>query len=113
MFVHFFWKEKEDRPSSALFYDSKGVSIDRRNHRTEDDLIKDEERLHDLYSKEKLKAIISVEKEFCDSLDVKVKSTPDENNPYHCILYRNEGKNELTNSQRRKLSKNCEIIKRY
>ena len=45
MFVHFFWKEKEDRPSSALFYDSKGVSIDRRNHRTEDDLIKDEERI--------------------------------------------------------------------
>ena len=41
---------KEGRPSSALFKDSKGVSVDRDAGRNLNDIIVDEERLHALYN---------------------------------------------------------------
>lgn len=37
---------KDGRPSSALFKDSKGVSVDRDGGRGLDEIIMDEERLH-------------------------------------------------------------------
>ena len=61
--------------SSALFKDSKGVSVNKDHRRTEEEIIEDEIRLHNFYNPEntsdfysnekKLKAIVSIDKEIC------------------------------------------------
>ena len=68
---------KDGRPSSALFKDSHGVSVDKDMGRNEKDIISDEERLHRFYNQglteeeirqngEELRAIISLSDESCD-----------------------------------------------
>ena len=68
---------KEGRPSSALFKDSFGVSVDRDMGRALKDIIEDEERFHNYYNRnlteeeikqngEGLRAIISLTDENCD-----------------------------------------------
>lgn len=43
---------KDGRPSSALFKDSHGVSVDKDMGRNEKDIISDEERLHRFYNQD-------------------------------------------------------------
>lgn len=107
-----YWKKDTNRPTSALFKDSKGVSVDRCNFRCKEDIIKDEERLHDLYGGgSELKCIVSVKKENCD--EVLVKYEPEENNDYHSVIYSNEDNIVLTRGQAKKLANLCNIEKSY
>ncbi|MPM49903.1 hypothetical protein SDC9_96637 [bioreactor metagenome] len=108
-----FWKEECDRPSSALFKDSNGVSVDRSNNRSLEDIIKDEERLHRVFGSEDLKAVISVSKKTCEDKDIYVKCDPIDNNEHHCIIQRTESEVPLTSGQAKYLSKQCVIRKRY
>lgn len=108
-----FWKEDVNRPSSALFKDSNGVSVDRSNGRVLSDVITDEERLHQKFGKEKLKAIISVSKKICDAKELYIKFDPISDNKYHCIVQKSESSTSLTSSQAKFLSKNCVINKYY
>lgn len=116
---------KDGRLSSALFKDSKGVSVDRDAGRELGDIIIDEERLHSLYNagltddeiKEKgegLKAIIELTSEQCDS--VKACVIPDPiygENEYHALLQKSETEVQLSKSQAKSLAKLATIIKSY
>lgn len=116
---------KDGRPSSALFKDSKGVSVDRDVGRTIDDIIADEERLHSLYNAkltdeeikekgEELKAIISLTYEQCDSVGVCVIPDPiPEENEYHTLLQKSETEIQLSKSQARLLARAAVVIKSY
>ena len=116
---------KNGRPSSALFKDSLGVSVDKDMGRSLDDIIEDEERLHNFYNKdltdeeikekgEELRAIISLTDEACDEAEVCVFSDPIEGeNLYHAILQRSETEILLTKGQARALARASKIVKQY
>lgn len=116
---------KDGRPSSALFKDSKGVSVDRDAGREINDIISDEERLHSLYTNglsdeeirergEKLKAIIELTDSQCDSVDACVLPDPiNGENEYHALLQKSETEIQLSKSQAKILAKSATIIKNY
>lgn len=110
---------KEGRPSSALFKDSKGVSVDRDGGREIGDIIIDEERLHSLHTNElsdeeirergeELKAIIQLTSSQCDSVAVCVIPDPiSGENEYHALLQKSETEIQLSKSQARACLKNA------
>lgn len=112
---------KDGRPSSALFKDSKGVSVDKDAGRTKEEIIKEEEKLHKFYNskngiiedEKQLKAIISVEKEVCDNLEVQIIDSPLVENKYHALLQKSETIVELTKGQAKALAKSAEVLKEY
>lgn len=116
---------KDGRPSSALFKDSKGVSVDRDAGRRLEDIIVDEERLHALYNAgmsdeeikekgEKLKAIVSLTDEQCDAVKVCVIPDPIEGeNENHALIQKSETEIQLSKSQARNLAKMATIVKSY
>lgn len=116
---------KNDRPSSALFKDSKGVSVDRDAGRDVEDIISDEERLHTLYISglsdeeikecgEELKAIIQLTDLQCDSVGACVIPDPIHGeNEYHALLQKSETEIQLSKSQAKTLAKLATVIKSY
>ncbi len=116
---------KDGRPSSALFKDSKGVSVDRDAGRKIDEIIADEERLHSLYTKglsdeeireqgEELKAIIQLTDMQCDSVAACVIPDPIYGeNEYHSLLQKSESEIPLSKSQAKSLAKLATIVKSY
>lgn len=116
---------KDGRPSSALFKDSKGVSVDIDAGRDLNDIISDEERLHALYTNglsdlemrergEELKAIVQLTDSQCDSVEACVISDPiDGENEYHALLQKSETEIQLSKSQAKKLAKLATVVKDY
>lgn len=105
-------KPGTNRPSSALFKDSNGVSVNRCNHRCKDDILRDEERLHEFYAKgTPLISIVSVQMQFCNGL--LVEYNPLNENEHHSIIRRDRDTIKLTDSQARNLAKNCVVEKSY
>lgn len=116
---------KDDRPSSALFKDSKGVSVNKDAGRKVDDIISDEERLHALYINglsdeeikeqgEELKAIIQLTNVQCDSVGACVIDDPIHGeNEYHALLQKSETEIQLSKGQAKSLAKMATIVKSY
>ena len=116
---------KDGRPSSALFKDSKGVSVDRDAGRNINDIISDEERLHSLYTNglsneemiergEELKAVIQLTDSQCDSVKVCVIPDPiDGENEYLALLQKSETEIQLSKSQAKTLAKLAIGVKNY
>lgn len=116
---------KDGRPSSALFKDSKGVSVDRDAGRKIEDIIIDEERLHALYTSklsdveikergEELKAIIQLTDVQCESVEACVIPDPIHGeNEYHALLQKSETEIQLSKSQAKRLAKLATIVKNY
>lgn len=116
---------KEDGSiSSAIYKDSKGVSMDEGAERFVDDIIADEQRLHELYNVNRsdeerngayrLVAIAGLDKENCKEKNVYIESAPIENeNPYHVLLKKNKDEIVLTSSQCKYLSKRTRVVKSY
>ena len=97
-----YWKENENRVSSAAFKDSKGVSVDRDGERPESKII--EELNHRFI--EKIGGIVKIQAGFCRNSGAIPLSKPEVDNVYHCIIIGKESV-ELTNSIARQLSKNA------
>ena len=109
--------------SSALFKDSQGVSVDKDHMRSLDEVIADEERLHQFYYSDedqknnpglKLVSLVSIDKEVCDRNLVAVIDDPiPEENVHHCLLFKNQEREKLSQSQAKALSVAACIIKKY
>lgn len=116
---------KDGSISSALFSDRNGASVDIDAGRSLEDIIKDEERLHQIYhpgmsrdemikTKQALKAIIAVEREECESKSIAIQPDPiKEENEYHAILKRDNGTLQLTHGQCKHLANKCRCVKKY
>ena len=101
------WKNSEDRPTSALFKDSKGVSVDRLKERNNEEAIGDiRTKFSDTY------AIITVSTENCTKAGAVVFDKPIENNIFHAEIHKSLSEVELTSSQARQLAKVAEIVYR-
>lgn len=98
------WKAKENRPSSAAFKDSLGVSVDRDANRNESEII------GIIQSRFDLKAIVKVNAGFCRLIQTNLLPKPLHDNPEHAEIHRSENLVELTDSQAKNLAKTCEII---
>jgi hypothetical protein len=115
---------KDGRPTSALFKDSKGVSVDVKNGRILTEVFLDEERLHEesLQGNERaiespelfrLKAIVSLDMKLCKEKEVCVIPDEQPGNPYHALIQRSEDVIELTKPQARALARGAKIEKLY
>lgn len=99
-----FWKSVENRPSSALFKDSFGVSVDRDGNRNEKDILTQfKTRFSNLRGVAKLKA------QDCLDLKCRLVPKPKRNNIYHSLML-GETDVELKNKQARKLAKTCQFL---
>jgi len=97
------WKNDQNRPSSAVFKDSNGVSVDRDGQRAEAEII------NVIKSKFELKAIVKLQTSFCRKIGTKVLAKPLDENMYHAEIH-DLGKVALTASKAKKLARACEIV---
>lgn len=99
-----FWNEKTGKATSALFKDSKGVSVDIRNNRTEEQVkIFLQSQFPDLKGEARLIA------KQCRDKNCRVEFDPIENNENHALIL-GEVNIKLTSSQAKYLSKNCTVV---
>lgn len=110
-----FWKKATNRPSSALFKDSKGVSVNKVSGRFLVDVISFEEGMHERYASAilGLRAIVSVSDENCNEKEILIKEDPLEDNRYHALVIKSESSLQLTDGQAKHLAKVCNIEKLY
>ena len=105
------WKEDVGRPSSAIFKDSKGVSVDRDGNRTEEQIT------NNLYKKlsqdKEIRAIIKIKAEECFELDANVISAPLDDDEYHALILNTPENPPLKSSIAKKLSKKSKVVKIY
>lgn len=94
----------EDKPSTAAFKDSQGLSVDRQWER----------QIHEckdfILAKDKFansKAIVHISTETCKVHGANPNYKPEPDNNYHSILIRPDGTIRLSDSTRRKLKENC------
>jgi hypothetical protein len=97
------WKNELNKPSSAAFKDSKGVSVDRDGQRDETEIIK---ILKDRFD---LKAIVKLETAFCRNIGARVLAKPTKENIFHAEIHDAE-KISLSASKAKKLARECEIV---
>jgi hypothetical protein len=90
------WKNEQNRPSSAAFKDSKGVSVDRDGEREESEIIRV------MKSRFELKAVVKLETSYCKSIETKVLARPLEDNIFHAEIHDLE-KINLSSSKAKKL----------
>lgn len=99
-----FWDFEKNQPSSAVFKDSHGTSVDRQADRSDDDIIKS------FTSNFSLRAIIKIQTKTCRSLETYPIYKPENNNIYHCEIHDSESKVQISSSKAKKLRDNSEII---
>lgn len=98
-----FWKSETNLPSSAAFKDTYGVSVDRQSGRSI------EESTSFLTDRFDLKAVVHFTHLESIGYGAVAHEDAKEDNPYHCLLKREDGTLVLTDSVARKLSKNCKV----
>ena len=93
------WKPDAQRPSSAVFKDSKGVSVDRDCNRTlEESVDAMRTRFPDL------RAIVSVTVNDCHDVEAQVYAKPVKENRCHAEIRRNETDARLSSGMARRLA---------
>ena len=100
-----FWNEKTNTITSALFKDSKGVSVDANANRDDDEI-----KNCFLAEFSDLKGEARVTVDTCKEKDCYVKADPLPNNNHHALIQRSENEIPLTKSQARYLAKKATTV---
>lgn len=101
-----FWKKKNGRPSSAVFKDSNGVSVDRDGAREEAVIV---ERFKSRFEGN-VKAVVSVNAGYCREISTHLLPSPTSDNPYHAEIHDSTTEKRLRSGKAKKLSKICNIV---
>lgn len=99
-----FWNTKSDCITSALFKDSKGVSVDRNAGRSDDEI-----KSAFLASFSDLKGEARLRASLCFDNRCQVIADPIANNAHHALI-QGEDKVELSKGQAKQLASNCQVI---
>jgi len=99
-----FWNYEEDRPTSALFKDRKGVSVDRDGDRSEDDAVNFLLNSRQNFGAGKLNAGQT------RNIGTYLKPDKTPENDFHALILESESKVQLSNSKAKKLSRVVTII---
>jgi hypothetical protein len=99
-----FWNFEEDRPTSALFKDRKGVSVDRDGERTQTDAVNFLLVSHQNFGVGKLNA--------GQTKNIGTYLKPDKTleNDFHALILESESKVQLSNGKAKKLSRMITVI---
>jgi hypothetical protein len=101
------WDDEKGRPSSALFKDSKGLSVDRDGGRTKEAIT---QSFKDTFGANQLKAVVYLEAGFCYDLETEIYYLPISQNKYHAEIHNSNDRPRLTQSKAKKMAENCVII---
>lgn len=93
------WKFDINRPSSAAFKDSRGVSVDRDADRQSSQVVQI------LRARFSVRAVVSIPTGVCRTFGTCPVAKPLPNQPEHAEIHRSESEIELTSGQARNLSK--------
>lgn len=98
---------KVDRPSSAVFKDSKGISVDVEDGRSLDEVT-------DLFQKRfELKALLRLSVSDCIDLGLFAHRVALPDNAHHAEIHRTQTIISLTQGQARRLVKLAEVVKSF
>lgn len=99
------WDVGHNRPSSAIFKDSKGVSVDR------DASVRDAQTcVNALLNVKAFKAICRVKEENVRSAGAITRYLPTQENDYHCEIHDSKEKVSLTSSKAKKLRDGAKVV---
>lgn len=101
------WKSQEDRPSSALFKDSKGVSVDRDGGRSLDDICRSFER------RIEMQALVSLSVGECRKLQTYPVAKPEGDNPFHAEIHDSPNRVQLSSKKARDLAKAFKTVRKF
>lgn len=96
---------KDGRPSSAIFKDSKGVSVDRGGGRKEKNIVQSFESRFD-----NLKAVVSISAGDCRAKNTYVEYDPIEENIYHSLVLDSKENVTIKKSKARQLTRGVKIV---
>lgn len=99
-----FWNYEEDRPTSALFKDRKGVSVDRDGERSETDAVNFLLNSRQGFGAGNLNAGQTI----AVGAYLKPDKTPE--NDFHALILESESKIPLSNGKAKKLSRMITVI---
>ena len=101
------WNYAENRPSSAAFKDSQGVSVDRDGGRNNDECVRA------LLSKKDFHAVCRLTAGDARECDTVVKYLPVDDNEYHSEIHDSENQAEIkSRSKSRKLTLKSAVVHR-
>ncbi len=100
--VSIFWR-RDGSLSSAAFADPKGLSVDRGNYRSDEDVVSD-------MSKRFTGRIIRLYVKNCNDIGASVKYLPSTKNKYHSEIHGNDTNALLSKQQRLFLSHKAVIV---
>jgi len=100
------WDYENNPPSSATFKDSKGVSVDRDNHRPE------RECIDFIKSKKDFFAVCKVQTRKVIELQALVKYQPIQDNIYHSEIHDSQDRIQLRGSKPKKIRDESQICNR-
>jgi hypothetical protein len=99
-----FWEDEEDRVSSALFKDRKGVSVDRDGERDENESIEFLLNARDNYGAGKLNAGETI------NIGTYIKPNKIPENDFHALILESKSKIKLSDGKAKKLSRMMTVI---
>ena len=103
---------KKDRPTSLVFSDSLGTSVDRNGKRSCDDVCASlRERLEGVGTE--LQAIVMVTARQCRDVQAHPIAKPCPDNPHHGEIHDAPGHPRVSKTKARKLAEQCTRVKNY
>jgi hypothetical protein len=98
-----FWDFDNNKPTSAVFKDSNGVSVDRQSNRNDIEII-------DTFRKYPIRAVVKIQTITCRSIETFPIYKPIEENIYHTEIHDSPDKIQISSSKAKKLRDNIEIV---
>lgn len=102
-----YWKKENGKPTSAVFKDSSGCSVDRDGQRPAQLII---DAFNSRFGSEKLKAIVCIEAAKCIEIGTYLLSCPTPDNEYHAEIHDSNSQKQIRSSKARKLAKSCNVV---
>lgn len=98
-----FWDFDNNKPTSAIYKDSYGVSVDRQSDRTDESII-------EVFKKLPIRAVVKIQAQTCRYLDTLLVYKPVEDNIFHSEIHDSLEKIQINSSKAKKLRDNSTII---
>ena len=99
------WDDENNRPTSAAFKCSNGVSVNR-----DVNILDLDECVHTLLSSHSFKAICRIKQQSVNDIEAITKYLPVPGNDYHCEIHDSETKIRLSDSKCKKLRTQAEVV---
>lgn len=101
------WLDSKNRPTSAMFKDANGVSVDRDDKREESEIVS---FMCEFSLPKRVKGIVRLAVSECFSAGTKVEAAPSEVNPYHANIFLDYSDIRRQNIQALKLARASSLI---